>query len=156
MTNLPAAVWNQIAETQELQTPAAKVAFRLNPDQLAKLDDLWANAERAARTPSRVVRCLPMCLPLLTESEAINQFVSQHPESRNALPEINSPEEAADLMEMEGHLTPGEKATLQRVLSSPETEDRWLAAGICTPLPGASCLSELLSPSLVTQHYRKE
>jgi len=128
MTFLPAAVWNQIAREQDLQSPAAKVAFQLNSKQLAKQDDLWMQREEKAGTPRRVARCLPTCLPLLTESQAVNQFVSQHPEMRNALPEMLDAEEAVGLMTADYRLTAVEQATLTRLLSSPEARTRWLQA----------------------------
>lgn len=128
MTFLPAAIWNQIAQTEELQTPAAKVAFRLNPDQLVKQDDLWMKAEEQVGTPPKVARCLPTCLPLLKEAEAISQFVDQHPNLKGALPEMLDPEEATELMTADYRLTSDQQATLIRILSSPEAMDRWKAA----------------------------
>lgn len=128
MTFLPAAVWRQIAETQELQSPAAKLSFRLNPQQLARMSSLLETGAERAGIPPKVARCLPTCLPLLTEREAISQFVSQHPEMRNALPEVNDPQEAVDLMTSEYRLTPADQATLLRLLSSPQVVNRWLKA----------------------------
>jgi hypothetical protein len=128
MTFLAAPIWNQIAKTQELQSPAAKLSFLFNSEQLAKQDDLWMRFETAAKTPTRVARCLPVCLPLLVEKEAINQHVNQNPELRNALPEILDEEEAATLMEQEYRLTKEEKATLTQLLSSPQSRERWLRA----------------------------
>ena len=128
MTSLPAPLWNQIAETQELETEAAKTAFRLNPEQLAQMSDHWDRLETAAGTPSKVISCLLTVLPLLLESAAIAGQVSQTPELRSALPEVNSPEEAATLMQMEWRLTPAEKTTLTAALSSPASQERWLKA----------------------------
>lgn len=53
MTFLPAAVWKQIALEQPLETAAAKVAFKLNPSQLVKMEDLWMQEEGRAQTPPR-------------------------------------------------------------------------------------------------------
>jgi hypothetical protein len=128
MTFLAATIWNQVAREQELQTEAAKVAFRLNPAQLAKLDDHWMKFEKAAKTPQAVARCLPMCLPLLLETEALSGFVSQHPELRNAIPEILDAKEAALLMGQEYRLTSDDQRTLTQLLQSPEPAQRWLRA----------------------------
>ena len=126
MTFLPAAVWNQIAETQELETPAAKVAFRLDPDQLAKLDDLLVQKVQGKGIDPKVARCLPMCLPLFLEREAIAGYVDQHPNLRAALPEMNDPEEAAILMQMDYRLTESQMKELERILPSPQAQTDWL------------------------------
>ena len=69
---------------QSLETDAAKVAFRLNPVQLEKMGDLWMREEKGL--PRTVARCLPTCLPLLTEQEAPSQFMDQRPTYRSGLP----------------------------------------------------------------------
>lgn len=128
MTFLPAAVWKQVAQEQELESPAAKVAFKLNPTQLSRMEDIWMMKEAAAKTPPKVARCLPTCLPLLLESDALSQFKSQHPQFRDALPEMNSPQEAAQIMAIDKRLTPEDQTTLMQVLRSPEAASRWLEA----------------------------
>lgn len=128
MTNVAAPVWNQIAREQPLETEAAKLAFAMDQDQLAKLEDRWAAQERQAGTPENLVGRVITCLPLVVESFAIQQFVSQHPQFRDAFPEMNSPEEAASLMQLEWRLTDEERETLTKVLSSPEAVERWQIA----------------------------
>jgi hypothetical protein len=129
MTFLAAPVWNQIAREQTLETEAARLAFRLNPEQLARMDDLWMQAETQAGTPETIARCLPTCLPLLLEAPALGQFVSQHPTFRSALPEMLDAQEATFLMTADYRLTPDEQATLTSILSSPQSAAaRWLQA----------------------------
>ena len=128
MTFLAAPVWNQIAREQTLETEAARLAFRLNAEQLARLDDHWMQLETQAGTPETVARCLPTCLPLLLEAQALGQFVSQHPTYRSALPEMLDAEEATFLMMEDYRLTSQEAATLEKALSSPEAPARWLRA----------------------------
>ncbi|MEO6567733.1 MAG: hypothetical protein ABIO94_03140 [Opitutaceae bacterium] len=130
MTFLAAPIWNQIARDEHLETAAAKVAFHLNDHQLAILNDLWMKEEAEVGTPLAVARCLPTCLPLLTESEAVNSFVGKHPELRNALPEMLDAQEAVWLMEVDRRLTPDEQTILAKVLLSPEAQERWLRAAL--------------------------
>lgn len=119
MTSIAAAFWNQIAETHELQSEAAKVAFRLGPNQLVTMDNLWFAAEQKAGMTETAASCLTAFLPLLTESFAINQWVSEHPEMRGALPEILSPADACFYAEGDYRPTPDEMAELERALSDP-------------------------------------
>src|SRR4051812_4819668 len=112
MTEVAAPVWNQIAESQQLESKAAQIAFKLDQDQLAEVDRLLMIRLEDLQTPQAVARCLPTYLPLLTESQAISQFVSQHPTYRNALPEVNSPKEAVELATVDYRLTPEEQSLL--------------------------------------------
>jgi hypothetical protein len=127
MTFLAAPIWNQIARSQTLETEAAKVAFQLDGDQLAKQDDLWMKAEAAAGTPDKVARCLPVCLPLLTESLAIQAYLQQNPQLKGAIPEILDAADAVDLMTADYHLNAQEQTSLESILSSPRKAlARWL------------------------------
>ena len=131
MTFLAAPVWNQIADQQPLESEAAKVSFRLNPEQLARLDDLWMKAETEAGTPPAVARCLPTCLPLLTESQAIAAYVSQHPNLKGALPEMLDADEASELMTQDCRLSPENREILTRILSEPQPAlERWHQAAL--------------------------
>ena len=127
MTFLAAPIWNQIASSQALETEPAKVAFRLNAEQLAKQDDLWMKAETAVGTPDKVARCLPVCLPLLAESQAIQSYLSQNPQLKGALPEILDAADAVDLMTADYHLSDQDQKSLESILSSPRKAlARWL------------------------------
>lgn len=138
MTFLAAPIWNQIAQTQDLQTEAAKVAFRLTQNQIGRMENLWLKLETQAGTPPRVARCLLTCLPLLTESEAIQAYVSEHPELRNALPEINDPQEAVDLMTLDYRLNPEDQTNLLSRLTDPQMSlRRWLGAANSVRNPGS-------------------
>jgi len=52
--------------------------------------------------------------------------VDQHPNLRAALPEMNDPEEAAILMQMDYRLTESQMKELERILPSPQAQTDWL------------------------------
>ncbi len=128
MTQVAASVWNQIAESQNLLSPAAKISFKLNPEQLDHQNHIWLNLLEDQKAPEKVALCLPTYLPLLAEHRAINQFVSQHPQLRNALPEVLSVEEAVELAKVDHRLTPTEQESLAKILLSPESLNDWKVA----------------------------
>lgn len=130
MTFLAAAIWNQIAKEQPLETAAANVAFRLNPDQLAKICDIWWKMEIQAGTSERVASRLSDCLPILAEYEALAEFQRNRPELRNAMPEIYSVDDAVELMRLDWRLDPAECVQLKEALQSPETLERWHQAAL--------------------------
>lgn len=128
MTNVAAPIWNQIAATQRLATPAAKIAFRLDQNQLAIQEDIWIQLQAEANYPKAVARCLPTFLPLLAERKAIAHFVSQHPNYRNALPEVNDAREAVALATMDTRLTPSEQKLLEKALTAVRPLSEWKVA----------------------------
>ena len=130
MTALPAALWNQIAATQDLQTEAAKVAFQLDAEQLVEMENEWYRMETEAKTPRRIISSLMTALPLLSEADAISNHLTRHPNLKSALPSLKTPTEAASLMQAEWNLTDGEKKTLTMVLLSPQSLQRWHKAAL--------------------------
>ena len=128
MTFLAAPIWSQIAREQELETQAARIAFRFDAEQLAEQDDEWMKAEKSAGTPGKVARCLPLCLPLLLETKAMQAFRDQHPNLSGAIPEILDAADAVNLMRAEYRLNDQDATTLGKILSSPQAaEARWHA-----------------------------
>lgn len=125
MTEIPAPLWNQIAATQQLQTEAGKLTLALDADQIAEVESEWYRAEIEAGTPRRIASSLMTALPLLSESAAIGQFLSLHPNLKSSLPTLNSAMEAAGLMQAEWNLTDAEKKTLTIALLSPRSLQRW-------------------------------
>lgn len=89
MYQVPAEVWNAIADSQPLKTPWARKLFKLNqPAMLAELDAQGVD-------PSVVVAYQTMA-PLLAENRAITAYIKQTGDSSlmSALPEILSVDEA--------------------------------------------------------------
>jgi hypothetical protein len=125
MTQVDATIWNQIASSQPLTSRAAKIAFKLDREQLALQEHYWMTLQEDLKTPPRVARCLPTFLPLLIENRAISSFLNQHPQYRNALPEVLSPKEAVALATTDYRLTPTEQKSLEKILSSPRSLKEW-------------------------------
>jgi hypothetical protein len=131
MTFLAAPIWNQIAREQALQTKAAMLAFKMTDQQLAQLDDHWMKLEKQAKTPEVVARCLPTCLPLMAEAQAMQNHVAKNPSLQSAIPEINSPEEAVSLMVADWNLNDQDQKTLAQILSQPQPAlNRWHQAAL--------------------------
>jgi hypothetical protein len=128
MTSVAAPIWNDIAATQELETEAARLSFVMSATQMARLETVWERMERGEGTPSSVSTHLPRCLPLLVEASAIGSYIDDHPELRGPLPELNSPAEAAVLMQLDWRLTDSETECLRRRLGSPAALQVWLRA----------------------------
>lgn len=125
MHQLPADLWNQIARETQLATPAAKAAFSLTPEQQETLMDRWAQAEMQAQTPAWARVPLMEVLPLLAEQPALSQFKARHPEFLSALPEVNSPQEAAELMTRERQWSQEQSLTFLALLQSDLPLTRW-------------------------------
>jgi hypothetical protein len=80
------------------------------------------------RVLPRVALCLPTFLPLLLENQAVSQFLSQHPQYRNALPEVDQAQTAVEIATQDRRLTPKERSLLRRTLLSPTSQQLWLEA----------------------------
>jgi hypothetical protein len=128
MTEVAAAIWNSISETQDLQTEAAAIAFNLDPEQLIVMEDYWWKLEKEAGTPQKIAGSLITCVPPIAEKHAIQSYVSENPELQMAFPDIVSAQEAAYLMKMEWRLSDEEATTLETLLQSPEALGRWAKA----------------------------
>ena len=125
MHQLPPEVWNQIARETTLASPAARAAFNLPADKQAPMLENWAQAETQAKTPAWAVVPLQEVLPLMLEPEALNQFKAKHPEFLPALPEVNSPQEAAALLSRERQWSPAQSSTFLQLLQNGLPATRW-------------------------------
>jgi len=125
MHQLPPEVWNQIARETTLASPAARAAFNLPAEKQEQLLENWAKAETQAKTPSWAVIPLQEVMPLMLEAQALSQFKAKHPEFLPALPEVNSPEEAAALMSRERQWSPAQRSTFLQLLQSGQPATRW-------------------------------
>lgn len=125
MHQLPPELWNQIARETSLATPAARAAFNVPPASLPAMLDDWARIEQQDKTPPWAVTPLQEVLPLLLEAEALSQFKRKHPEFLSALPEVNSPEEAAELMTRERQWSPAQSSTFLRLLQTDRAAMKW-------------------------------
>jgi hypothetical protein len=126
MNQVPTQIWNEIAATQPLKTEAARLAFALNERQMEQLMEEWGK-----ELPSKISLGLQLVLPLLTEREAIRSYLSADPERlglAQALPEVNSPQEAAQLAARELSMSPEQTRQLTMLLQSDRPLTAWLAS----------------------------
>lgn len=81
--------------------------------------------------PTKIALGLQLVLPLLTEREAIRSYLNADPERlglAQALPEVNSPQEAAQLAERELWMLPEQTRQLTMLLQSDRPLTEWLAS----------------------------
>lgn len=119
LTSVASEIWNQIAETQELQTKWAQKAFRLDSDQMIELEDK-EYGELKAKHGQEVAAALLDVKPLLLENVAISRFIRSrgHPGLRNALPELVTISEALMVAAMDRPLTEAQQEQLAVLLEN--------------------------------------
>lgn len=117
MYQVPTAVWNQIAETQDLETEWAKLMFSLPED-----DQEAAVAEEelrlATETGSAILGLAYLTvMPLLWERKAIRLWKEEYGENPG-LPSIETVQEAVILASKDRPLTVEMQRTLSDMLST--------------------------------------
>ncbi len=124
MTEVPQTVWNQMAKTVPLQSDWAKEMFPATPEQVEKYLDDQSRKMSNACFLSRVISSYQTVVPLLLESEAISLFIEQTGNYglRQALPEVNSAQEAVSLMMRDRMLDEEEIDQLYNLLKPLEPE----------------------------------
>ncbi len=124
MTEVPQMVWNEMHRTVPLRTDWAKIMFRLSPEEVEEqLDDQYQKMLKASFL-SRVISAYQTVAPLLLEGEAITQHIQNtgQYELRQALPEVNSAQEATSLMVRDRMLNEEEATQLYNLLKPHEPE----------------------------------
>jgi len=119
LTSVASEIWNQIAETQELQTKWAQKAFRLDSDGMIELEDK-EYGELKANHGQEVAAALLDVKPLLLENVAISRFIQSKgdPGLRNALPEVVTVSEAVMMATMDRWLTEAQHEQLKALLEN--------------------------------------
>ncbi len=117
LTSVAATVWNQIAQTQALQTAWAKKVFALNPEEMQQAEDKEYKA-LARAVGHDVAASYQDVKPLLLENEAISRFTQAQPMYREALPEVTSIAEALILASMERPLSQTQQKLLKMLLAA--------------------------------------
>lgn len=119
MIQQPAAVWNAIAETQDLTTEWAAAMFPLPP---AMMDRAIERAEAALTKEMGDARLAGAVLavgPLVWEAEAVQRFVSSgHPLSQG-LTVMETVQEAVIAASRDYALTTREQKSLEKRLRTP-------------------------------------
>lgn len=120
MLQVPAKVWNEIAETERLRSKAMDLLFRMNDRQMAAQMDAQAKALKEAKKGDALVIGAYLKLgPLLVENEAISRYIERTESSdlRTALPELTTVPETLELAQMEYRLDEKQLSQLQALLS---------------------------------------
>lgn len=145
MYQVPQAIWNGIAKTQQLTIPLWADLFRAK-DLPKALEPLYAQLE-AAGADARTVRAYLLVAPLLQENVAISRFLETHPGQdslRSLLPELTTMQEATALASSEYSLRPTQLTTLKRLLEGDWTNP---GAGKPSATPPASPPNSATSPT---------
>jgi hypothetical protein len=118
MYQVPAAVWNQIAETQRLETSWAKWIFPLPEDDQEKaVLDEELRLTKPAGSALLAMAYLTVA-PLLWERRAIRLWKTENGENPG-LPSIETVQEAVILASKDHRLTVDQQRTLSAMLSTP-------------------------------------
>src|SRR5687767_6410446 len=115
------ATWNKIAATQALETTWAADLFGQAPDELvqAVVDEEEKLARKLAVRPTVAMVLIKMGA-LLWERKAIARYLQSHPQDQAALPNLESVDEAMDLVKVDHPtLTPAEQTKLREMLRRP-------------------------------------
>lgn len=112
MTSLPSEIWNEIAETQTLTTAWGKKMFPLPAERIAEEEDKEFDLLTRKGIPEEVAIALADVKPLILERTAISRHLRKHPDLREALPEVNTIQEAARIGSMERLLMPEQEEQL--------------------------------------------
>jgi hypothetical protein len=118
MQQVPASVWNQIAQTQPLQNPDMRQLFTMSQPQLDEALASQAQALSKAGQTDSVINAYQLMAPLLAENQAISNYINQtgHSDLRSALPEVLNAPEAVAIASQENPLSKSEQATLLKLL----------------------------------------
>ena len=114
MHQLPAKVWNRIAEEQGLRTEWAERMFSLDEAGLEEALERERERLEADKVPTPAISAFLETAPLLWERDAIQAFVRRNPHLQESLPEIQTPAEAARVAAIDRRLD--EDASLALVM----------------------------------------
>ena len=120
MYQAPTAIWNEIAQSQQLKHQAMQTYFLMDPEELmAALDREDAELEAQGADPA-TIRAYHLTAPLLLENEAISRYIQQSNQHflRNSLPELVTTNEAIMLAIAEYSLTSSQTKMLRTLLEA--------------------------------------
>ena len=115
MRNAPAALWNEIADSQTLRTGWAEQMFPLPDDLLAKALDLEEQRVAEQLGSPLAAAAYLVVMPLLWEGAAIQRWVSQNGPNP-ALPPVQTVDAAMQVAMGDYPLTPDEAQALRALL----------------------------------------
>ena len=116
LTSVAAPIWNEIAKTQRLRTRWARRVFLLPTDQAMAEEEGREYKTLKRKVGPEVAMAFQDVKPLLLENVAISRFTLDHPELRQALPEIVSVAEAVIIASKDRPLSQTHQKLLARLL----------------------------------------
>ena len=116
MLQVAAPFWNQIAKMGPL-TPFGERLFHLNQDQLTEANQQEYDQLLKEGVTPPVANAYLIYAPLIAEREAISRYTQINPSLRDALPEVNSVNEALRMALSSERLTPTEIEQLRPLLA---------------------------------------
>ena len=119
MRHLPQAVWNKIADQPEMKQETLKTLFKMTPESLDLALDEQAERLTKSGHEDKVILAYQTVIPLLLENQAISAYLIKTDDLalRQALPEIQTVNEALLVAQKEYRLTVKQNQSLQQLLS---------------------------------------
>ena len=117
MYQLPATIWNRIAEEQTLKTAWATRLFPLPQTELDAALEAETAKLQTAGTELSVISAFLTLAPLLWELEAVQAFAEDHPQYAAGLTEVQTVTEALAVAEMDRPMGKTEATQLRQLLS---------------------------------------
>ena len=115
MHQVPATIWNQIAEQEPLRTSWAQQMFPLPPEDLQVGLDKEEARLREKQDPE-VAGAYLATMPLLWENQALSSFVARNPNLRHVLMPIETVDEAVILASRDWRLNAAQRKRLTTLL----------------------------------------
>lgn len=119
MQQVPAEIWNDVADSQPL-SPFWRKVMETPPEQfdqaIAMVD---AQAEKLTKD-NKVVLAYRLTAPLFMETAALSAFIVETGQQslRQSLPELTSVNEAVELATLEYRLSPSQQKQLAQLLTA--------------------------------------
>ena len=122
MYQLPAQVWNLIAQQPEMQNPSMKALMSMNQEQMDSALQQQADALTQNGVPDSVINAYQTMGPLLAENQAISSYIEKTGNSdlRKACPEVISAPEALAVAKQDYRLSEPEQQQLLQMLTQME------------------------------------
>ena len=120
MHQLPARVWNAIAEEQPLTTAFASRLFPLSQPKLDSALEKETEKLKGNGVSDPLVRQAYLTMaPLLWENKAIQAFATDHPEHQAALKDVEEVNEAVLMASQDAPLSTSQQQQLRELLQTP-------------------------------------
>lgn len=118
MYQLPAQVWNLIAQQPEMQNPSMKALMSMNQEQMDSALQQQADTLTQNGVPDNVINAYQTMGPLLAENQAISSYIEKTGNSdlRKACPEVISAPEALAVAKQDYRLNEPEQQQLLQML----------------------------------------